>query len=111
MAQTVAIVSESYAARMRDSPPAMPPDLLISVTEARVPAALADVPVVFLAGLPESRAADLLIDRLNGRRPAESESAISTLQLSRWRPRSGPEHPGPQRQLHRSQQGSAPAAR
>ena len=50
MAQTVAIVSESYAARMEESPPATRPDLLISVTEARLPAALGDVPVVFLAG-------------------------------------------------------------
>ncbi len=78
-AQTVAIVSESYAARMRESPPTRLPDLLISVTEARVPAALTDVPVVFLAGLPEQRAADALIERLNGRRPAGFESATSTL--------------------------------
>jgi tetratricopeptide (TPR) repeat protein len=79
VAQTVAIVSESYAARMHESPPTTLPDLLISVTEARLPAALADVPVVFLAGLPENRAADMLIDRLNGRQPAEPESAASTL--------------------------------
>jgi tetratricopeptide (TPR) repeat protein len=79
MPQTVAIVSESYAAKMDESPPAIMPDLLISVTEARVPAALAEVPVVFLAGLPENRAADTLIDRLNGRRPAEFESGNSTL--------------------------------
>lgn len=81
--QTVAIVSDSYAARMHDSipdsPPTTPPDLLISVTEARVPTALEDVPVVFLAGLPEKRAAEMLIDRFNGRRPTESESATSTL--------------------------------
>jgi tetratricopeptide (TPR) repeat protein len=77
--QTVAIVSESYAAPVDESPSAAKPDLLISVTEARVPASLADVPVAFLAGLPESRAADVLIDRLNGRRPAESELANSTL--------------------------------
>jgi hypothetical protein len=75
----VVIVSESYAARMHESPPARPPDLLISVTEARVPAALADVPVAFLAGLPEKRAADTLIDRLNGRRLPEAELATSTL--------------------------------
>ena len=56
------------------------PDLLISVTEARVPARPGtDVPVIFLAGLPENRAADTLIDRLKGRRPAEPESATSTL--------------------------------
>jgi tetratricopeptide (TPR) repeat protein len=81
--QTVAIVSDSYAARMHDSapdsPPATPPDLLISVTEARVPAALGEVPVVFLAGLPEKRATEMLIDRFNGRLPTESESATSTL--------------------------------
>jgi MinD-like ATPase involved in chromosome partitioning or flagellar assembly/tetratricopeptide (TPR) repeat protein len=77
--QRVAIVSESYAAWVEESPPETLPDLLISVTEARVPAVLGEVPVVFLAGLPESRAADALIDRLNGRRPAEPESATSTL--------------------------------
>lgn len=79
VAQTVAIVSEWYAARLHESPPATLPDLLISVTEARVPAALGDVPVVFLAGLPENRAAEMLIDRFNGRRPAESETGTSTL--------------------------------
>jgi len=81
VAQTVAIVSESYAARLREALPARLPDLLISVTEARVslPAALADVPVVFLAGLPEIRAADTLIGRLNGRRLTEPESALGTL--------------------------------
>jgi tetratricopeptide (TPR) repeat protein len=77
--QTVAIVSESYAAKMAESPPARPLDLLISVTEAPVPSALEDMPAVFLAGQPESRAADLLIDRLNGRRPAEPESVAGTL--------------------------------
>ena len=66
VAQTVAIVSESYATRMQESPPARLPDLVIAVTEARVPAALADVPVVLLAGLPENRASDTLIDRLTG---------------------------------------------
>ncbi len=77
--QTVAIVSESYALRVDETPFATEPDLLISVTEARVPASLADVPVAFLAGLPENRAADVLIDRLNGRRPADSDLANSTL--------------------------------
>ena len=78
-ARTVAIVSEAYAARMQESPAAPLPDQLIAVTEARVPAALEGVPVVFLAGLPENQAADLLISRLNGRRPAEPEAAASTL--------------------------------
>jgi tetratricopeptide (TPR) repeat protein len=77
--QTVAIVSESYATRLHESPPATLPDLLISVTEARVPAALADVPVIFLGGQSEEAAAYRLIDRLNGRRPTEPESVISTL--------------------------------
>ena len=79
LAQTVAIVSDSYAARMQDSPPITLPDLLISVTGSRVPAALTDVPVVTLVGLPETQAANLLIDRLNGRLPAESESAMSAI--------------------------------
>ena len=66
LTQTVAIVSESYAARMHESPPATLPDLLISVTEARVPAALADVPVAFLgrpAGEPRGESADRPVQR------------------------------------------------
>ena len=78
-AQTVAIVSDSYAARMREAPPGRMPDLLISVTEGRVPHGLSGVPAVSLAGLPEIEAADTLIDRLNGRRLTEPESALSTL--------------------------------
>jgi len=77
--QTVAIVSESYAARMDESPLARSPDLLISVIEGSVPTALEGVPVVFLAGLSANRAADMLIDRLNGRRPTEPELATSAL--------------------------------
>ena len=37
------------------------------------------MPVVTLVGLPETQAANLLIDRLNGRLPVESESAMSAI--------------------------------
>jgi len=77
--QTVAIVSESYLAQMHDSSHPAHLDLLISVTETRLPAELADVPVIFLAGLTESEAVDTLIDRLNGRQPADPELGIGAL--------------------------------
>ncbi len=80
-AQTVAVVSEHYISRMHDSPPAVPPDLLISVTDTRLPAQLAEVPVVYLTGLSEKQAVDRLTDRLKGRRLPESEPAIETLRF------------------------------
>jgi MinD-like ATPase involved in chromosome partitioning or flagellar assembly len=69
--ETAAIVSESYISRIYDSPPAKHPDLLISVTDTRLPHQFAEVPVIFLAGLSETQVADRLIDRFKGRRPAE----------------------------------------
>ena len=80
-------MSESYLARMRDSPPAAHPDLLISVTETRLPQELAEVPVISLAGLTETQAVDRLIDRLKGRRPAGPGSGDRGSALSGRRPR------------------------
>ena len=77
--QTAAIVSDSYIARMRNSAPAVMPDLLISASDARLPPNLAEVPVIFLAGLSETEAVDTLIDRLGGQRPADPESGIAVL--------------------------------
>jgi len=78
-AQTVAVVSDAYIARIYDSPPAALPDVLISVTDTRLPAQLADVPVIFLAGLSEAEAMERLVDRLGGRRPADPESGTGAL--------------------------------
>ena len=77
--QTVAIVTNSYISHMRESPPAVQPDLLICVTDTRLPAQLAEVPVIFLTRLSETQAVDLLIDRFNGRRSAEPESGAPAL--------------------------------
>ena len=74
--QTVAVVSESYLSRMHDSPSAVHPDLLISVTDARLPPELAEVPVIFLAPLSEAQAMERLVDRFNGRRSPEPDSGI-----------------------------------
>jgi MinD-like ATPase involved in chromosome partitioning or flagellar assembly len=79
VSQTVMIVSDSYISRMEDSPSAVRPDLLISVTDTRLPPQLADVPVIFLDGLSETQAEDTLIDRLKGRRPTEIEARSGAL--------------------------------
>jgi len=85
--QTVAIVSESYITRIHDSAPVVHPDLLIAATDTRLPPELAEVPVIFLAGLSEAQAVDRLVDRLKGRRPAEPESGIGALRYpGRGRP-------------------------
>jgi Tetratricopeptide repeat/NB-ARC domain len=75
----VAVVSESYLARMQASPPAVPPELLISVTDVRLPAELGEVPVIYLAGLPKKQAMDRLTDGLKGQRLAESDPAVEAL--------------------------------
>ena len=77
--RTVMIVSEFSAARMRDSAPVVPPDLLISVSDTRLPRPLADVQVIFLAGLSQAEAVALLVDKLNGQRLADPESGIAAL--------------------------------
>jgi MinD-like ATPase involved in chromosome partitioning or flagellar assembly/tetratricopeptide (TPR) repeat protein len=77
--QVIAVVSESYIARMHDSPPAVQPDLLISVTDARLPAEFAGKPVISLAGLYEGQAVERLMDALRRRRPASQEAGIAAL--------------------------------
>ncbi|MGH3159643.1 MAG: FxSxx-COOH system tetratricopeptide repeat protein [Streptosporangiaceae bacterium] len=64
----VALVTSAYIRRLHDSVAAFRPDLALVVTETRLPHQLQDVPVLFLEGLSESQAADLLIDRLDGQR-------------------------------------------
>jgi cellulose biosynthesis protein BcsQ/tetratricopeptide (TPR) repeat protein len=74
--QTVAIVTDSYISRLLDGLPAEHPDLLICVTDIRLPPQLAEVPVIFLGRLPEAQVVHLLIDRFGGRQPAEPESGM-----------------------------------
>ncbi len=77
--QTAAIVSEAYIARMPEAGRSAPPDLLICVTDTRLPDELAEVPVIFLAGLSEGQAVHGLVDRLKGRPTAEPESGMGAL--------------------------------
>ena len=79
--QNVAIVSESYLARIHDYLPAVHPDLLISVTETRLPReiTLGEVPVIPLAGATETQAVDRLVEGFKGRQPADPESGIGVL--------------------------------
>ena len=82
-AQTAAIVSESYLSSKRDSSRTAHPDLLISVTDTRLPPELAarNTQVISLAGISEKQAVDRLIDGFKGRRPAHSEPAIGALRF------------------------------
>ncbi len=75
--QAVAVVSESYVTRIQDLPSAGFPDLLISVTEARLPHELAAIPVISLVGLTEAQAVTRLIDGFKGRRPAGAKPGIA----------------------------------
>jgi len=77
--QTVLIVSEFSAARMRDSETVVLPDRLISVSDTRLPAQFAEVPAIFLAGLPQAQAVAELAEKLNGQRSADPESGIARL--------------------------------
>jgi tetratricopeptide (TPR) repeat protein/MinD-like ATPase involved in chromosome partitioning or flagellar assembly len=77
--RAVMIVSEFSAARMRDSAPVVLPDLLISVSETRLSAPLADVKAIFLASLSEAEAVALLVDMLNGQRSGDPESGSAAL--------------------------------
>jgi MinD-like ATPase involved in chromosome partitioning or flagellar assembly len=76
---TVTIVSESYISRMHDSRPAVNPDLLISVTDTRLPPELREIPVVYLAPLSKDQAVERLTERLKGRRLTEPDPAIEAL--------------------------------
>ena len=82
-------------------PSAVPPDLLISVTDTRLPAELAEVPVIYLAGLSRDAGGGTADRPVRRAWPPESDSAIAGAALSRRRPAADPQHPGPQRQLHR----------
>jgi MinD-like ATPase involved in chromosome partitioning or flagellar assembly len=77
--QTVAIISESYVSRMRDSDSAVHPDLLIFVTDTRQPPEFAGVPAIFLAPLTEAQAVKKLVDEFKGRLSAEAEAGIGAL--------------------------------
>jgi MinD-like ATPase involved in chromosome partitioning or flagellar assembly/tetratricopeptide (TPR) repeat protein len=77
--QTIAVVSESYIARMQDSPPAIQPDLLISVTDARLPPEFAGKSMISLVGLSEAQAVARLNETLRRRQPASQEAGIAAL--------------------------------
>ena len=107
--QTVVVLSEAYLA-MHDSPSAVHLDLLISVTDTRMPAELAEVPIIYLGPLAREQAVARLTERFGGWRSPESDSAIQA-SLSRRRPAADPQLPGPKRQLHRAGKGSEEATR
>ncbi len=77
--QTVAIVSDFYISRMRESGIAVNPGLLISVTETRMPPGLAELPAIYLAGVSEDEAVNRLVTGLKGRRPTELEPGTGAL--------------------------------
>lgn len=80
----VAIVSESSISRMQDdSPRTAHPDLLISVSDVRLPPELMgmETPVISLVGLSESQAVDRLVDAFKGRRSGHSEPGIGALRF------------------------------
>jgi MinD-like ATPase involved in chromosome partitioning or flagellar assembly len=77
--QSVAIGTDAYFIRMPDSAPGPLPDRLICVTDTRVPSELADVPVMFLAGLTEIEAKEALVGGLGGHPPADLESGTDAL--------------------------------
>ena len=77
--QTVAILSDAYAARAAVAQVAVHPSLFISVSDARVPVGLGEVPVIYLGGLSEMQARERLADQLGGRRPLEQDPAIEAL--------------------------------
>ena len=78
-ARTVAVVSDAYLSRLEDSLSAGHPSQLIAITSKRLPATLAEFQVIFLAGLPETQAVERLIEKFNGRRPANLESGVGAL--------------------------------
>ncbi len=86
--QVIAVASEFYFAdielrhpEMDDLAPGARPELLVSVTDMRIPSSeLSDeVPVLFLAHRSEAEAVELLIERFGGRRPAEYQPAAGAL--------------------------------
>jgi MinD-like ATPase involved in chromosome partitioning or flagellar assembly len=80
--QDVAIVSESYIARMRGAEPDKHRDVLIAVTDTPLPPEFSETEglrVIDLAGLSETEAADRLIEGFRGKRPADLESETGAL--------------------------------
>jgi tetratricopeptide (TPR) repeat protein len=81
--RVIALASEFYFADldMREVPPDLRPELLVCVTDVRIPSGgtFDETPVIFLADLPEEQAVDLLVERVGGRRPAEYQPAAGTL--------------------------------
>ncbi|HEX4062657.1 MAG TPA: FxSxx-COOH system tetratricopeptide repeat protein [Streptosporangiaceae bacterium] len=66
--RTIALVTAAYINHLQDAALGRPLDLALVVTDTRLPHQMSEVPVVFLEGLSENRAADLLVDRLDGHR-------------------------------------------
>jgi tetratricopeptide (TPR) repeat protein len=86
--RVIAVASEFYFAEldlrqlgMRDLDPEVRPELLVSVTDMRIPSAgLSDeMPVIFLADRPEAEAVEMLTDRFGGRRPSEFQPVASAM--------------------------------
>ena len=86
--RVIAVASEFYFAdlerrhlELRDLASAAPPDLLVCVTDMRIPTASlsGEVPVIFLADRSEADAAQLLIGRLDGRQAAEDQPAVGAM--------------------------------
>jgi MinD-like ATPase involved in chromosome partitioning or flagellar assembly/tetratricopeptide (TPR) repeat protein len=93
--RVIAVASEFYFAElelrhleMRDLAPGARPELLVSVTDMRIPSAgLSDeVPVLFLADRPEAAAVELLIDRFGGRLPSEYQQTAAAMRYPGGRP-------------------------
>jgi cellulose biosynthesis protein BcsQ/tetratricopeptide (TPR) repeat protein len=81
-AQVIAVVSEFYFAQleMRELAPDARPELLVCVTDMRIPSGqLSEVPVVFLADRSEAQAVELLINRFGGQRPSEYQPVTGAM--------------------------------
>ncbi len=93
--RVIAVASEFYFAElelrtleMRDLDPGTRPELLVSVTDMRIPSAglSNEVPALFLADRSEAEAVDLLIDRFGGRRASESQPVAGAMRYPGGRP-------------------------
>jgi tetratricopeptide (TPR) repeat protein/cellulose biosynthesis protein BcsQ len=93
--RVIAVASEFYFAdlelrhlEVRDLAPGARPELLVSVTDMRIPATglSGEVPVIFLADRPEAEAVELLIDRFGGRRGSEYQPAAGAMRYPGGRP-------------------------
>jgi cellulose biosynthesis protein BcsQ/tetratricopeptide (TPR) repeat protein len=86
--RVIAVASEFYFAELelrqlepRDPAKEMRPELLVSVTDMRIPSAglSNEMPVVFLADRSEAEAVEMLTDRFGGRRSAEYQPVASAM--------------------------------